>query len=66
MKWKVYGRQLVPGGLVLFLHVAGFIGSLFIWRWFVEIGKPTRDVKGNLRVSEDLSGSGPIEMAWDV
>lgn len=66
MKARVYGRQLVPGGFVLFLHIAGFIASLVIWRWFVQIGTPVRDSKGGVRVGEDLTGKGVIEMAWDV
>ncbi|GMK54064.1 hypothetical protein CspeluHIS016_0106500 [Cutaneotrichosporon spelunceum] len=66
MKWKVYGRQLLPSGFVGFLHGLGFVASMFIWRWFVEIGTPTRNAKGDLRVPADLGSSGVVEMAWDV
>ncbi|KAL1410976.1 hypothetical protein Q8F55_001919 [Vanrija albida] len=66
MKARHYVRPLIPGGFVLFLHVVGIGASVAIWRWFAAIGTPGRDAKGNVRVGEDLSGGGFIELAWDV
>lgn len=69
MRWvknRVYGRAFLPSGFVLFLQVASVIATVVVWRWFVAIGSPRTDAKGNVKVAEDLAGGGIIELAWDM
>lgn len=65
MKARLYIRPMVPSSLPLFLNIIGFLGTIFIWRWFVAIGAPRRD-GANVKVGDDLAGKGVIELAWDV
>lgn len=66
VKKRLYGRPLLPGGFLLFLQLFTTLGSIAIWRWFIAIGQPKRDAKGGIRVGDDLTGKGVIEMAWDL
>lgn len=66
VKSNVYGRPFLPSGFVLFLQVATFVATIAVWRWFIAIGTPHTDAKGNVKVAEDLAGGGVIELAWDM
>ncbi|KAK4686355.1 hypothetical protein P7C73_g3765, partial [Tremellales sp. Uapishka_1] len=47
------------------LYVLSTGATVFIWRWFVLLGTPKRDINGNVKSGEDLGGKGIIELAWD-
>lgn len=66
VKHNVYKRPFLPSGFVLFLQIASVIATVAVWRWFVAIGTPRTDAKGNVKVGEDLASGGVIELAWDM
>jgi hypothetical protein len=48
------------------LQIVSLAATIGVWRWFVLIGTPGRDAKGNVRSGDDLNGGGIIELAWDL
>ncbi|WWC89827.1 uncharacterized protein L201_004755 [Kwoniella dendrophila CBS 6074] len=63
----ITSRTFFPRKLVIFLHILFIGGSIFTWRWFKTIGKPSAGQPGKqVRVGEDLGGKGVIELGWDL
>ncbi|WVR05432.1 hypothetical protein IAU60_002447 [Kwoniella sp. DSM 27419] len=62
----ITSRRFLPRALPLTLQVVSFGATIFVWRWFVSIGTPSRPGSGQLRVGEDLAGKGVVELAWDL
>lgn len=62
----VTSRSFLPRFLPLTMHLITFTATIFIWRWFVAIGTPKRQNGAQVKVGDDLSGKGVIELGWDL
>jgi hypothetical protein len=58
-------RPFFPRIVPFILYLLSTSASIFVWRWFVTIGTPTRQ-GGDIKVGDDLNGKGVIELAWDL
>ena len=61
----ISNRPFFPRTLPFILYLLSTSASIFVWRWFVTIGTPTRQ-GGDIKVGDDLNGKGVIELAWDL
>jgi hypothetical protein len=58
-------RPFFPRIFPFILYLLSTSASIFVWRWFVTIGTPSRQ-GGDIKVGDDLNGKGVIELAWDL
>jgi hypothetical protein len=61
----ISNRPFFPRIFPFILYLLSTSASIFVWRWFVTIGTPSRQ-GGDIKVGDDLNGKGVIELAWDL